>query len=174
MKNLTALSLSIGLLGGLATYLALGPLSGFLFIWTIFIVWGAFFALGGTTETLKNVIVCGIFGVFMAWVTSVAIINIPLAKVIGLPFWGAIAVGISVILIVLAANIPAFATIPASFFGYAPTFAYLLQTPDKLNNKVLFGAVLANPLIIISISIVVGAIFGLSSGKLGAMWTKKE
>ena len=46
MKSLTALSLSIALLGGLATFLALGVEGGFVLIWPVFIGWGAFFALG--------------------------------------------------------------------------------------------------------------------------------
>ncbi len=173
MKSLTALGVSIGLLGGLATYLALGPLSSVLLIWAIFIAWGAFFALGGTSETLKNIIVCGIFGVVVAWLTAVIIINVPLAASLGLPLWGAIVVGISVAIVVWAAYIPAFATIPAAFFGYASTFAYLLQTPGKLSNEVMLGGRLDNPLIIISVSIIVGGIFGLCSGKFAGKMTKE-
>jgi uncharacterized iron-regulated membrane protein len=48
MKSLTALSLSIAVLGGVATFLALGVVSGYVLIWGIFIGWGAFFALGAT------------------------------------------------------------------------------------------------------------------------------
>ena len=66
MKSLTALSLSVAILGGVATFLALGPLNNIFFIGAVFIAWGAFFALGGTTEALKNVIICGAFGIFLA------------------------------------------------------------------------------------------------------------
>ena len=34
-------------MGALATFLALGPLSGVYLIWAAFIAWGAFYALGG-------------------------------------------------------------------------------------------------------------------------------
>ena len=80
MNNLTALSISISLLGGLATYLALGPLNGIFLIWAVFVAWGAFFAVGGTADAMKNTIVCGIFGVFLAWSAALIIINLPMAE----------------------------------------------------------------------------------------------
>lgn len=175
MKSLTALSLSIGVLGGVATFLALGPLSSWFFIWGAFIAWAAFFALGGDDEASKNVMICGIFGVFLAWLAAVIIVSLPaVAGQIGLPAWAAIVVAITVFILCIAANIEALSSIPASVLGYASTFAYLLQTPNKLNNEVLLGGSLDNPLIVVSISIVVGAIFGLLSGKLSVKLTTEE
>ena len=43
MSKVTALSVSIALLGGLWAYLALGPLSGSVLVWAGFIAWGSFF-----------------------------------------------------------------------------------------------------------------------------------
>jgi len=37
----------------------------------------AYFAFGATKEALKNVIVCGVFGVAMAWIAAVLITTIP-------------------------------------------------------------------------------------------------
>jgi hypothetical protein len=173
MSQLTALSLSIAVLGGIATFFALGPLSGVFFIWGAFVAWGAFFALGGDNDALKNTIVCGIFGVIMAWLAAVVIMNVPGAAAIGLPLWGGIVVLVTVFILCMAANIPALAAIPATVFGYAPTFAYLLQTPDKLGNDVLLGATWSNPLLVVSASIIVGAVLGMLSGKLGAAMTKE-
>jgi len=48
----------------------------------------------------------------------------------------------------------------------------LLQTPGKLTKDILLSASLDNPLIVISISIVVGTYFGLWSGQLSAKLTK--
>jgi hypothetical protein len=171
MKSLTALSTSIAVLGGLATFLALGVFSGVFLIWAVFVAWGAFFALGGTPEALKNTIVCGVFGVVMAVIAALLIINVPLAASLGLPLWAGIVVAATVLVLCLAANIPTLSAIPASVFGYAPTFAYLLQTPDMLSNEVMLSANLSNPLIVISISIAVGAGFGMLSGKLSALLT---
>lgn len=173
MNSLTALSFSIGILAGLATFLAVGPLSGLFFIWAATIAWAGYFAFGGNKEALVKTIVCGIFGVFMAWVTAIEITNIPATAALGFPMMAAIAVTVSVIVTCLAANIPQLATIPASVLGYSATFAYLLQTPDKLSKDVLLSVSMDNPLLIISISIVIGTYFGEYSGKLAAYWTKK-
>lgn len=173
MTTLIALSVSIAVLGGLATWLALGPLSGFILIWTVFVAWGAFFALGGDDKALKNTIVCGIFGVICAWLTALVILAIPLAAVLTLPVWAAIVVAISILLLCLAAHVGFLSAIPATVFGYASTFAYLLQTQHQLSVKALTAASTGNALFLMSVSIIVGAVFGLVSGKLaGALGPK--
>lgn len=172
MNNLTALSVSISVLAGLATFLAVGPLSGVFLIWAATIAWAAYFALGGTNEAAKNTVVCGIFGVFMAWYAAVLITDISPDTLLGFPFMAALVVVITVVVLCLAANIPALAAIPASVLGYSSTFAYLLQTPDKLSKAVLLNASLDNPLMVISISIAVGTGFGIWSAKLAAKLTK--
>lgn len=173
MDKLTALSLSIGGLSGIATFLAVGPASGFFFIWAATIAWAAYFALGANKEAFKNTIICGIFGVFMAWATAVLITKVDPAAFPGFAISAALIVTVSVIILCLAANIPALATIPATVLGYSSTFAYLLQTPDKMTPEVLLGVSLNNPLTVISISIVVGTLFGQYSAQLAAKWTKE-
>jgi len=171
MNNLTALSLSIGVLAGLATFLAVGPLSGIFFIWAATIAWAAYFALGATKEAAQNTVVCGIFGVFLACYAAFLITKISPDAMLGFPLMAAIIVTISVIVLCLAANIKVLSAIPASVLGYSSTFAYLLQTPDKLTPENLLGVSLDNPLVVISISIVVGTGFGIWSGNLAAKWT---
>lgn len=174
MKNLNALAISISVLGALATFLALGPLSGVYLIWAAFVAWGAFYALGADIAALQKLIVCGIFGALVAWGVAVLILAVPLAGPLGLPLWAALAVGLGVVVVVLAANVSALATIPATVFGFASTFAYLLQTPDVLKLDVLLSASLKNSLIVISLSVVVGAVFGLLSARWGAAMTKAQ
>jgi len=172
MDKLTALSLSIAGLAGVATFLAVGPASGLFFIWAATIAWAAYFFLGATKEALINTIVCGIFGVFMAWVTAILLTKIPADATLGFPFLAAVTVAVAVLVLCLAANIPQLATIPASVLGYSSTFAYLLQTPERLTPDVLLGVSLDNPLLVISISIVVGTYFGQWSGQLSEKLTK--
>jgi len=174
MNSLTALSLSIGILAGIATFLAVGPLSGVFLIWAATIPWAAYFALGADKEALKNMIVCGIFGVFMAWVTAIELTNIPASIAIGFPAMAAFTVTIAVIVLCLAAIIPAFSCIPASVLGYSATFAYLLQTPGKLTQDVLMSVSLDNPLVVISISIILGTYLGEWSALLSAKLTTES
>jgi hypothetical protein len=174
LKSLNALAISISVLGALATFLALGPFSGVFLIWAAFVAWGAFYALGADIAALQKLIVCGVFGAAVAWLVAVTILAIPLAGPLGLPLWAALVVGAGVVVVVLAANMPTLATIPATVFGFASTFAYLLQTPDVLTLDVLLSASLKNSLIVISISVVVGAVFGLLSARWGAAMTQKS
>ncbi len=62
MTSLVALSISIGVLGGVATWLALGPLGGFLVIWGMFVGAATFFALGGDNAALQKGIICNVHG----------------------------------------------------------------------------------------------------------------
>ncbi len=171
MKSLTALSLSIGSLAGLATFLAVGPLSGIFFIWAATIAWAAYFALGGNCGAAKNTIICGIFGVFMAWYAAVLIASIPADCIIPFPLMAGVIVAVSVVVSCLAANISVLAAIPATVLGYSATFAYLLQTPGMLSKDVLLNTDWDNPLFVISFSLIVGTAFGIASGKLAAKWT---
>ncbi len=161
MNSLTALSLSIGILSGVATFLAVGPTAGVFLIWALTIAWAAYFAFGATKEALKNVIVCGVFGVAMAWIAAVLITTIP-AGSIAFPLMASVAVAVSVVVLCLAAHFPQFATIPASVLGYSATFAYLLEG-GKLTPDVLLSAHWGNPLLIVSFSLALGAYFGEGS-----------
>lgn len=168
MDKLTALSLSIGGLAGVATFLAVGPASGLFFIWAATIPWAVYFLLGANKEAICKNITCSVFGVFMAWATAIMLTEIPSTTMLGFPFMAAFTVAVSVVVLCLAANIPQLATIPCSVVGYSLVFAYLLQTPDKMNKEVLLGFSISNPLLVISISIVLGTYLGVWSAQLAA------
>jgi len=165
MSGLVALALSIGGLGAVATWLALGPLAGMVTIWAIFIGWGSFFHNGADTAALKNTIVCGIFGAVMAGIAFILMGQVSLGDVLTAPVW----VGVTVFVLVFASQVPALAVIPTAVYGYAATAAYVLHVGgDPL------AADLSNPVIVISLSLVVGAVFGMLSGKLSAILTGGE
>lgn len=161
ISELTALSLSIGALSGVATFLAVGPTAGLYLIWAATVAWAAYFALGANKAALDNVMICGAFGVGMAWVTAVLISSIAGSGAFSL--LASLAVAVSVVVVCLAAHFPKLACIPASVLGYSCTFAYLLEG-GKLNQDVLLGISWSNPLLIVNVSIVIGAYFGLASG----------
>ncbi len=171
MKSLTALSFSIGGLAGLATFLAVGPLSGVFFIWAATIAWAAYFALGADEVAAKNTVVCGIFGTFMACYSAYLIAGIADDAMLGFPLMAAIYVTLTVVAMCLASKIPALSAIPVTVLGYSATFAYLLQTPDMLAREVLLKTSLENPMMVISISFAVGVGFGIASAKLAAAMT---
>ena len=91
MSQLVALSVSIGVLGGVATWLYL---TAGLLIWAGFIAWACYFHSGADGAALKNTIVCNAFGSFCAWVAALIILSFPMADTLGLPVWAAIVVGL--------------------------------------------------------------------------------
>jgi len=171
MSQLVALSISIGLLGGIATfiYLKLG-----LAIWAGFIAWACFFHCGGDSNALKQTIVGNIFGAICAWVAALIILTVPLGDSLGLPLWAGIVVGITVFIMCIAANIKALAVIPASVYGYAATFAYLLLTAQAMVIAEMTAVDFKrNAFLFVVISMALGALFGMASAKLGAALAKK-
>ena len=81
MNQLTALSVSIAVLGGIWAFLALGPLSGAVLVWAGFIAWGCYFHTGGNTDALKKTIAGNIYGAVLAGIALLLVVNNP----VGLP-----------------------------------------------------------------------------------------
>lgn len=171
MKPLVALSLSIAILGGIWAYLALGPLSGFVLVWAGFIAWGCFFHSGGDSKALTKTIVGTAYGAVIGWVALLIIVNVPMPD-LGTA-WPAIVVGVTVFFLVIVASVDALSVVPANVYGYAAIVAYSLHeaTKEPLHN--LTATSFANPLILLIVSLVAGAIFGFISSKLSAALTKK-
>jgi hypothetical protein len=169
MSQLVALSVSIGVLGGIATFLFL---HAGLLIWAAFVAWACFFHSGGDTTGLRTTIVGNVFGAVCAWLAAVILLAVPLGDTLGLPLWAALVVGVTVLGMCLAAHIKALSVIPASVYGYGATFAFLLQTAGMLTTDKLLSASLQNGLVVVALSMVIGALFGFASGKVGA-WLAK-
>ena len=176
MPQLAALSVSIAVLGAVWAYLALGPLGGFVLVWAGFVGWGCFFHSGGDDQALVKTIAGNIYGVVIAWIALLVIVNVPVE---GLgTVWPAIVVGVTVFFLVIVASIDKLSVVPANVYGYAATVAYALhQATDAeagtgpLAN--LASASFQNPLVLLIVSMVIGALFGFVSGKLAGALTKE-
>jgi hypothetical protein len=169
MSLITALALSIGVLGGLAAWICLGPLDQALQIWAIFIAWACFYHCGGKEAGLRTTIVCNIAGAVIAWVALLIISNTGgIGGSLPAGLWAGIVVGVTVFVLVMVANFPLFATIPAMVYGYAAVAAYfLLKGGDVTSVSIGSSAAAGNPLVVIVVSMVVGAILGWISEKIG-------
>ncbi len=173
MNARMATALGVGILAGIATWIFLTV--GSILIWAAFVAWACFFHCGGDNDALKTTIAGNIFGVIAGWVAALAILYIPLAGALTLPLWAGIVVVITVIIVVMvcmAEALPILSSIPAAVYGYACAFAFLLQTPDKLTPAALVAPNLDNVLIVVAVSMVIGALFGMASGKLAGALTK--
>ena len=160
MDLITALAVSIGLLGAVATYLFLTI--GTIQIWIGFLGWASFYHCGGGVDGLRKSVGANLWGVVMAFVALLVITKINP----GLPgpLWPSIVVGVTAGILVLGAKIPAFGVIPASVYGYASTAGYGL-----LSGASLTDVNLANPLVCSAASLVIGGLFGIVSERLAGM-----
>jgi hypothetical protein len=166
MSANTALAISVGVLGAIATWLFLGPLGGMLAIWAAFIAWGCFFHCGGKEAGLQSAILGNIAGAIIAGITLWVATQTGIGDQIGLPIWAGICVGVGVAAMVLLANIPAFAAIPAQVYGFASVVALTLLGNGAGN---LTAASMENPVVVIICSMIVGALFGWVSEKVAGM-----
>ena len=160
MPKLAALTLVIGVLALIDTWLFLTPLANFhLFVWMSFIAWGAHFMAGGKIGGVKASALSMSFGAVVGMCAALAI-----AKMSGMPVLAApIAVGVGAALIVLASKVPLLEAIPAGFYGFACIFAVM-------------GATLAPTAAIVPtiVSIVIGSAFGYVSELATDALTKKD
>ena len=161
MNLVTALAIVIGLMGGLLTWLMFGPLAG-LSLWAAFIAWGSFFNQGGGEAGLQKSLIAGIWGAVCATI-AFALLNSGVLA--GLGSLGApVAVGATVLLMVLGAHVPLLSAIPASVYGYAATAAFALMgnhVGDALSMNI--GTM---PALNVIASMVVGGVFGYVSEKI--------
>ena len=177
MPQLVALSVSIAVLGAIWAFLALGPLGGFVLVWAGFVAWGCFFHTGGDDQALVKTIVGNIYGVIIAWIALLIIVNVPVE---GLgTVWPAIVVGVTVFFLVIVASIDKLSVVPANVYGYASTVAYSLHqaTDAEAGTGPLanLGSVgFQNPLMLLIVSMVIGALFGWASGKFAGVLTKES
>jgi hypothetical protein len=165
------LSVSIAVLGAVWAFLALGPLAGFVLVWAGFIAWGCFFHSGGDQKALVKTIAGTIYGAIVAWIALLIIVKVPVTAFGTLPIWPAIVVGVTVFFLVIVASVEQLSAVPAQVYGYAATVAYTLHQAGATDNLTTAG--FANPLLLMIVSFVIGAVFGMLSGKLAGALTKK-
>ncbi|MFK8252946.1 DUF1097 domain-containing protein [Ancylobacter terrae] len=153
------LAISVGLLGGICTWLFLAT-NAFL-IWAAFVAWACFYHSGGDATAFRTTIVSNLFGVAVAWTAGLL-----LAILAPGPVLGAVIVAASIAIYILAAHIPAFASIPAVTYGYACTFSFLTQNADAFTPAVMLSGSSRNALLIVPFSMIIGACFAFASAKL--------
>jgi hypothetical protein len=170
MDLITALAVSIGVLGGIATFVLLSPFGMGLQIWAAFIAWATFYHCGGKAAGLQKTIIHTLFGAILGWVMLLLVTQIPLGGALGVPLWAGICVLITVFILVYAAKAPMLSDIPASVLGYAAVAALALAG-GKLG--AVKAATMENPFVIVALSLIVGAVLGYLSEMIAGAMVKK-
>jgi hypothetical protein len=167
MSKLTALALSIAVLGGVWAFLALGPLSGYVLVWAGFIAWACYFHTGGDDAALQKTIAGMVYGAVIA---GIALFLVGLNP-IGLPgaVGPAVYIAVTVFFLVIVAGCNLLSVVPANVYGFAATAGYALSKADAGSVTAMD---LTNPVLLVALSTVIGAVFGMLSGKLSGMLGK--
>lgn len=164
MDLVTALAVVIGVMGAIATWVALTLGSPYVLIWAIFIGWGSFYHCGGKEAGLKNSAVANIWGAICAAVALIAAVALG-----GSVLTIAIAVGVTVAIMILGAKVPALGAIPAAVYGYASTAALFIHGGTGYGPGAGGTVKVA---VAIAISLVIGNILGYISEKIAGSLVK--
>jgi hypothetical protein len=163
MDLVTALAIVIGVMGAIATWLAVSIGSPYLLIWAAFVGWASFFHCGGKESGLKSSAAANVWGALCAAVALIA------AQAMGVTaLTAAICVGVTVAIMILGAKVPALSAIPAAVYGYASTAALAL----------LGGAIgttagdVIKAAAAVAISMVIGNVLGYISEKIAGSVVK--
>ena len=162
MPKLAALTVSVGVLAVLATWLfSLSFATALnLQIWQAFIAWGCHFHCGGKFPGYRNATVCMVFGALVGMAAVLLAGQMGPLGTLAVP----VAVGIGASVICLASALPPLAAIPASVYGFAAIAGLIVAGKVAPVQAILPTA----------ISIVIGAIFGIASEYLAGALTKKD
>lgn len=170
MSKLTALAVSIAVLGGVWAFLALNPLASIALVWVGFIAWGCFFHSGADNAALQKTIAGMSFGAVMAGIALALVVSDISGDIGGLEFLEApIIIAITVFPLVAVAGVNLLSVVPANVYGYAATAGLALTANTAAN---VTASDFSNPVLLVIVSTVLGAAFGLASGKVAGMLGK--
>ena len=161
MRSKDALSVSIGVLGGLATLLTATLIT--VPVWVVFIAWASFFVLGGGTTGAVRSVACNLTGIAIATVTLLVIDALGGSTAVA-----AVAVGVGSAAMVQASKVDLISVTPAIVFGFASTVGTVAVRGDAVDELSL-----THPTLVAALAMVMGAGFGYASEVLGAALTAR-
>jgi hypothetical protein len=162
LSPLTAAALAAALVAA-ASVLAFSAIPA-LFVWAAFIGWASYDHSGATRRAALRSSAVLVFGVVMAWAVAVIVAAgiLPLSASLAT----AVTAGIASFLIVFASAGPILSIVPATFYGFASTFAYLSLVPGAFTINAMTGFNWKNAIVAVPISLLIGTGLGIAQGWL--------
>ena len=158
MDSRSALTLSIGVLGGVAVALTATVIP----IWVVFLAWASFFFVGGGTAGWVRSVASNLAGVVIAAASLYA------AHLLGGSLTAtAIAVGVGSAVMVQASWIGLLSTTPAVVVGFASTVSTVAGT-----GQLVTATTISHPGLVAACACVLGATFGIASESLADVMTR--
>ncbi len=151
MRQVDALSVSIGVLGGVATLMTATVLT--VPVWVIFIAWASFYILGAGPGGLVRSVASNLTGIAIASLTLLVIDAMGAGTAVA-----AIAVGVGSAAMVQASRVKLLSALPAIVWGFACTVGTVAVTGYEITT-----ASITNPALIAALAMILGAVFGIAS-----------
>ncbi|MDZ4268358.1 MAG: DUF1097 domain-containing protein [Mycobacterium sp.] len=162
MDSRSALTLSIGVLGGVAVAFTATVIT--VPIWVVFLAWASFFFVGGGPAGWVRSVLSNLVGVAIACGSLYA------AHLLGGGLTlTAIAVGVGSALMVQASWIGMLSTTPAVVVGFASTVSTVAGT-----GQLVTATSISHPGLVAAVACVLGATFGIVSEYLANVMTRTE
>jgi hypothetical protein len=162
LSSLSAQALAAAIVAA-ASVLVLAHMPG-LFVWAAFIGWASYAHSGATPQAAVRSSAALVFGVAMAWLVAMTAAAGTLA--VNAPLATAISAGVASFLIVAASRLPLLAVVPATFYGFASTFAYLSLAPGASSVAAMTSLGWKNAAVSVPVSLLVGTALGVMHGRL--------
>jgi hypothetical protein len=147
-----------------AAVLAFSRMSDLL-VWAAFIGWASYDHSGASPQAALRSSAALVFGVVMAWAVAIVVASGTLPPTT--PLAMAIAAGIASFVIVAVSRVPVLSEVPAVFYGFATTFAYVSLAPGAFTIGALTRPDWQNALVALPISLLIGTGLGVAHGWLG-------
>jgi Protein of unknown function (DUF1097) len=165
LSSLTAAALAAALVAA-ASVLAFSAMPD-LFVWAAFIGWASYDHSGATPQAALHSSAALIFGVVMAWAVAIVVAagTLPLSASLAT----ATTAGIASFLIVRASAGPILSVVPATFYGFASTFAYLSLVPRAFTISAMTSPNWKNVIVAVPISLLIGTGLGIAHGWLARL-----
>ncbi len=170
LSSLTAAALAAALVAA-ASVLVFSALPD-LFVWAAFIGWASYDHSGASRQAALRSSAALVFGVVMAWVVALIVAAgiLPLSASLAT----AITAGVASFLIVLASGRPVLSIVPATFYGFASTFAYLSLVPEAFTVSAMTDFRWNSAIVAVPISLLIGTGLGIAHGWLARVLVMGE
>jgi hypothetical protein len=162
---LTTTALAAAILA--AASVAAFPLLPTLFVWAAFIGWASYDHSGANLQAAIRSSAAMVFGAVMAWAVALTAASgiVPSSSTLVT----AACAGIASFFIVIAARTALLSVVPATFYGFAATFAYLSLASGAFTAQALTAVSLKNVLVTMPVSLLIGTGLGIAHARLAAL-----
>lgn len=137
-----------------------------LFVWAAFIGWASYDHCGATVQAAIRSSTALVFGVIMAWCVAIIVAAhlLPASPAVST----AMVAGIASFLIVMASRVTLLSVVPATFYGFASTFAALSLSRQAPSVETLTSFAWSNAIISVPVSMLIGTGLGIVHARLAS------